>query len=172
MAQTLDSQLISIAIQNTINNPQTLQSPVSAQLSIAQSFGWTTGVALGQADRVYATQLTIAASGSQNIDLNGALFDAVGSAFNLLRVKALYVAASATNTNNVVVGGAGANTFINWVGAAAHTVIVRPGGALVLVAPDATAYGVTAGTGDILQIANSGAGSSVTANVVIVGASA
>lgn len=170
MAQTLDNTAISFSVAATINNPKALQT-VAAVLSQATSYALTSGNGLGQADRLWADQRTIAASGTDSLDLNGVLVDAVGTTLSLLRVKLIYIAAASGNTNNVVVGGAGANTFINWVGAAAHTVNVRPGGFLALYAPDATAYGVTAGTGDILQVANSGAGTPVTYNVVIIGSS-
>ena len=40
---------------------------------------------------------------------------------------------------------------------------------LLLVAPGAAGYAVTAGTGDILKVANSGAGTGVTYDIVIVG---
>jgi hypothetical protein len=72
----------------------------------------------------------------------------------------------------VIVGGAAANQFLTWVGAATHTVTVRPGGLFQLIAPDATAYAVTATTADLLRITNSGAGTSVTYDIVLLGASA
>jgi hypothetical protein len=171
MAQSLDSQLISLNIQATINNPKAQQS-VQAVLALAKAAQLASGTGANQADRLFADTRTIAASGTDPLDLNGVLVDAVGTTMSLLRVKFLYVAAAAANVNNVIVGGAGANAFINWVGAAAHTLTVRPGGFLALYAPDATAYAVTAATGDIWQIANSGAGTSVTYDVVIIGSSA
>lgn len=171
MAQTLDSQLISLNIQATINNPKAKQS-VQAALAIAQSVALASGTGANQADRLFADTRTIIASGTDPLDLNGVLIDAVGTTMNLLRAKLLYIAAAAANVNNVIVGGAGANGFVNWVGAAAHTVTVRPGGFFLLYAPDATAYAVTAATGDIWQIANSAAGSSVTYDVVVIGSSA
>lgn len=171
MAQTLDSQLFSLNIQATINNPKAQQS-VQAVLALSKAAALTSGTGGNQADRLFADTRTIIASGTDPLDLNGVLIDAVGTTMSLLRAKLLYIAASAANTNNVVVGGAGANTFINWVGAATHTVTVRPGGFLCLFAPDVTAYAVTAATGDIWQIANSGAGTSVTYDVVVIGSSA
>lgn len=171
MAQTLDSQLISLGIAATINNPKAKQS-VAAVLQIASSYNLTTGTGAQQADRLFADTRTIAASGTDPLDLAGSLVDAVGTTMTLARAKLLYIAASAGNTNNVIVGGAGANQFINWVGAGAHTVTVRPGGFFLLFAPDVTGYAVTAGTGDIWQIANSGAGTSVTYDVVVIGSSA
>jgi len=56
--------------------------------------------------------------------------------------------------------------------AASDGISVRPGGLFCWAAPDATAVAVTAGTGDLLAIANSGAGTSVTYDVVIIGSSA
>jgi hypothetical protein len=100
------------------------------------------------------------------------LLDAFGAAITFARIKTLAIAADAGNTNNVIVGNAATNGFVSWVGAAAHTVTVRPGGVLLVAASDATAYVVTAGTADLLHIANSAGGSSVTYDVVLIGASA
>lgn len=47
---------------------------------------------------------------------------------------------------------------------------IRPGGALILLAPDATGYAVTAGTGDLLRIANSAGSTSVTYDIILIGA--
>ena len=69
----------------------------------------------------------------------------------------------------MLVGGAGSNGFTSWVGDATDVVKVKPGGALILVAPDATGYAVTAGTGDLLTITNSAGSTSVTYDVVIMG---
>lgn len=170
MAQSLDSQLLSLNIQATINNPKAQQS-VQAVLNIAAAAQLQTGTGANQADRLFADTRTIAISGTDPLDLAGALVDAVGTTMTLLRVKLLYLKAAAANTNNLIVGN-GTNPFLTWVGAAAHTVTVRPGGIFLLFAPDATAYGVTAATGDVWQIANSGAGTSVTYDVVVIGSSA
>jgi hypothetical protein len=170
MAQTLDSTLISLGISATINNPKALQAPVQAVLNLAQSQAFTSGTGALQADRLWADTRTIAISGTDPLDLAGVLVDAVGTVMTLARVKLLYIAAAATNTNNLILGN-GTNPFINWVGAAAHTVTVRPGGTFLLMAPDVTGYVVTGATGDIFQVANSGAGTTVTYNVVIMGSS-
>ena len=81
----------------------------------------------------------------------------------------LLIRAAAGNTNNVVVGGAASNQFVTPFGAGAHTLTVRPGGMLLMVANDATGYAVTAGTGDLLRIANSSSGSAVTYDIVLLG---
>lgn len=144
----------------------------SAPLNYGKAFTWPSGTAASQADRIFSDTRTIAASGTDDLDLAGVLTDAFGATCTFVRVRGLIVFANAANTNNVIVGNAAANGFITWVGAAAHTVTVRPGGLLALIAPDTTGYAVTAGTGDILRVANSGAGTSVTYDIVIIGASA
>src|SRR5262249_2010652 len=68
--------------------------------------------------------------------------------------------------------GNGTNPFINWVGSGAHTVQVRNGGVLFLSAPDATAYAVTAATGDILKILNNDGSTTANVNICIAGCSA
>lgn len=120
-------------------------------------FGFNTpllhGTGANQGDRVYS-ELDKSIAAAYDLDLSGALLDAFGAAFVLARVKALVVIAKDTNTGNVVVGG-DANAALVGFGAAAHTIAVKPGGALVLFAPDATGWPITAGTGDILQFAPS-----------------
>lgn len=130
------------------------------------------GTASGQADRLFTDQRTLTASATEDLDLAGTLVDAFGATVTFARIKGLVVKAAATNSNNVIVGNATSNGFVSWVGGAAHTVTVRPGGIFTLWAPDATAYTVTAGTADLLRIGNSGAGSSVTYDVILIGASA
>ena len=144
----------------------------SANFAFAQSIHLDNGTGANAADKLYADSNTLAASGNVDIDLAGSLTDALGASLTFARVKALFLRAAAGNTNNVVIGGAASNQFVGPFGAAAHTFAVKPGGFVGWVAPDATGWAVTAGTGDLLRIANSGAGTSVTYDVVIIGASA
>src|ERR1700759_3160663 len=133
---------------------------------------YSTGTGAGQADRIFHDQRTIAPSANDDLDLAGVLIDVFGAAVTFAHIRGLIIAAEAGNTNNVVVGNAASNGFITWVGAATHTVTVRPGCFLALCATDATSYAVTAATADLLRVANSGAGTSVTYDVILIGASA
>lgn len=142
----------------------------SVPLSLKRQFNWPSGTGANQADRIFHDQRTLAASGTEDLDLAGSLTDAFGATITFARVRGLIVYAAAANTNNVVVGGDTNALLIG--GAAAHTITVRPGGLFTLFAPDATGYAVTAGTGDILQVANSGSGTPITYDVVVIGASA
>jgi hypothetical protein len=132
------------------------------------------GIGAGNADRIWHDQRSIAASGVDDIDLAGVLTDALGAGVTMARVKAIIIKAADGNTNNLIVGNTTSNGFISWVGAATHTVTVRPGATLALIAGsgDATAYAVTAGTADLLRVANSSSGTPVTYDVIVIGCSA
>lgn len=167
------SSRIHVGVQSTQRASLDLTS-ASAPLSIDHNLLLHNGTGAGQADVLFSDRRTIAASGTDDVDLNAALTDAFGASISLVRVKALLVSASASNVNNVVVGGAVSNQFASWVGDATDTIVLRPGGVFLLAtgAADTTGYGVTAATGDLLRVANSGAGSTVTYDIVLLGCSA
>lgn len=143
----------------------------SLPLDLHWSDRWRTGTGADQADLLFTDRRTIAASSNEDLDLAGALSDAFGSTLTFARIKGLIVAAAAGNTNNVVVSRPSSNG-VPIFSAASDAISVRPGGVLAWFAPDATAVAVTAGTGDLINIANSSSGSTVTYDVVIIGASA
>lgn len=128
------------------------------------------GTTTGKADRIFSDQRTLAASAAENLDLAGSLTNALGEAVVFAKIKAIYVRAADGNTNNVVVGNV-ANGFVGPFGAATESVAIPPGGAFLAAAPKA-GWPVTANTADLIKIANSGAGSAVIFDLVIVGTSA
>lgn len=168
MALTTTLNVSMSAVQTSAKDLGTARFPVD----YAKRLILASGTAAGQADQLWSDTRTITASGTDPLDLAGSLVDALGATLTFARVKGLIVCAAAGNTNDVIVGGAASNAFINWVGDATDKVKVKPGGVFCLFAPAATGYPVTASTGDQLLIANSGAGTSVTYDVVIIGASA
>ncbi|MEU0671360.1 hypothetical protein ABZ330_00410 [Streptomyces sp. NPDC006172] len=144
-----------------------------AAQSLSRSLSLSSGTGAGAADRVFSDRRTLAASGTEDLDLAGVLLDAFGTAITFARIKGIVVAAAAGNTNNVVVGNATSNGWATLL-SATGTVTLRPG-AFIAVGTgvaDPTGYAVTAGTGDLLKVANSGAGTSVTYDIHIIGASA
>lgn len=160
-------------------NVAALLTGVSALNAIQGAVNYTPNLTLvdgtgaGQIDSIWAARRTLAASANEDLDLNGtALKDALGNNLALVRVKGILIASASANANNIIVGNAASNGWITWNGGAAHTVTVRPGGFFMLGAPDATAYAVTATSGDLLRIANAAGGTSVTYDIVILGASA
>ncbi|MDI9885315.1 hypothetical protein QMZ92_13155 [Streptomyces sp. HNM0645] len=142
-------------------------------LQVRHAVNLSSGTGAGQADKVFSDRRTLAASATEDLDLAGVLTDAFGAAITFARIKGLIIKAAVGNTNNVVIGAAATNTWATLLGAT-HTITLRPGAALCVMADatDATGYAVTAGSGDLLKVANSGAGTSVTYDIVLIGASA
>ena len=101
---------------------------------------------------IWAKTVTIAGSGTNSIDLAGGVTNSFGDVLTFSRVNMLTVVASSTNSAPVTVGGAASAAFASWLGSSSDAVIVRPGGLLVVAAPDITGYAV--GTNSVLQIVN------------------
>ncbi|MGW5352207.1 hypothetical protein ACWERV_17060 [Streptomyces sp. NPDC004031] len=145
----------------------------SLPVSVRAAVQLASGTGAGQADRVFSDRRTLAASGTENLDLAGTLVDAFGATITFVKVKGLYIRADAANTNNVVLGAEGTNpwaTLLNSTG----TVTLRPGAFFLAAAgaADATGYAVTASTGDLLKVVNSAGGTAVSYDVVVIGTSA
>lgn len=140
-------------------------------VGISKHVDFIDGVGAGQVDRMFSDTRTLAASASEDLDLAGSLTDSFGVAVTMARVKLIYVAAAPGNTNNVNVTRPGSNG-VPWALAAGDGVGLVPGGAFMMFAPNAAGILVTSGTGDLITIANSAGGTSVTYDVVILGASA
>ena len=129
-----------------------------------------TGTSPGQADTVFSGQRTLAASANENLDLNGSLLDSFGAPANFVKVCALYFKAAPGNTNNVEIGGAASNGFFPMFGASTDKIKLPPGAGVLLM--NDTGWSVTASTADLLKVANSGSGTSVTYDVFVIGRSA
>ncbi|QIG80106.1 hypothetical protein [Stakelama tenebrarum] len=127
------------------------------------------GTGAGQANTEIAKVGTIAASGTLNLDLAGGVEDGFGNTVTFTAVKALRIRADAGNTNNLVVGGAVSNPWTGPFADSSDKIAIPPGGMLELRNPGAAGWAVTADTGDILLLANSGAGTGVGYRVEIIG---
>lgn len=110
---------------------------------------------------------SISASSNENIDLAGALTDAFGASVVAAEIVLLFVRARSTNTNNVQVTRPASNGFAGPFLATGDGIAVKPGEWAVFVSQ--SGWAVTASTGDLLNIANSGSGSAVVYDIVIAG---
>ena len=171
IAATLTAQ-INTAIVATYQGANDLGSPVfNLSQGLQAPIALSSGTGSGAADLLFADTRTLAASATENLDMAGSLADPFGTTLTFVTVKVVKVCAASANTNNVVVGGAGSNTLLGIFSDASDKIVVKPGGCFVWVAPG-TGAAVTASTGDILLMANSSSGTSVTYSIWIVGTSA
>jgi len=142
---------------------------VSYPINFNAVYNLANGTGANQANEIFTDTRTLTASSSESIDLAGVLANAIGSTLTFSKVKALIVTAASGNTNDVLVGGAASNQVASLFGDVSDVVKVKPGGMMALVAPDNTGYAVTASTGDILKVANSSSGTSVTYTIIVIG---
>ena len=162
---------VALTVRANLDSALDLQSRVAA-LNFSRGFSLDDGTGAGQADKIWSDTRTLTASANEDLDLAGVLTDAFGAVITFVKVKGIFVAAAAGNTNNVVVGAAAATQFVGPFGAATHTVAVAPGGFFAICRSDATGWAVGAGASDFLRIANSAGGTSVTYDIVLLGTSA
>lgn len=161
------AQVLQLSPTNT--NPKDLSTPTD-QFDYVKQIPLAAGTGADQADMLFHDQRTVGISSNDDLDLAGGLTDPLtGATMTFVRIRGIWIFAAAANTNNLTVGN-GANPFIGWFGAAAHTESVRPGGMSIHISRDATGWPVTAATADILRIAN-GAGTTSTYDILIIGCS-
>lgn len=161
---------VSVDLSAVLTGSADFGAPASRP-SFALQLDFTSGTGAGKADKIWTDQRTIAASGSEDLDLAGSLADVFGGTVTLATVKALYVRAAAGNTNDVVIGGASATQWSDLLGTTG-TVTLRPGAVFLVACTAADPWTVTAGSADLLKVANSGAGTSVTYDIAVIGATA
>lgn len=166
-ADTLTSKA-SVAVQAVFAKSNALSNPKDVLSKTVQK-EFANGTSSGQCDLIFRDQRTLTTGNSEDLDLAGGLTDPFGTTLTFVKVKVIIIENLST-TQTLTVGGAAANQFINWVGAANDVINIPPGGFFAISAP-AAGFAVTADTGDLLKILNS-AGASCTYNIVILGTSA
>lgn len=143
---------------------------LSLPINYAKSLPFTFGTAANQINDEFDDYRTLTASSTENLDLAGTLTNGFGETLSLARVKIFYLE-NTSETETITIGGAASDPFIGWFADATDKETVPPLGFVLRVAPGTTAWPVTAATGDLLKIANSG-GASTTYRVYIAGATA
>lgn len=168
MATTLDQFNVTVSIFSQIKSAGDLSFALD-RFEKNYIKALTDGTGADQAKNHWHDQRTLGASASENLDLAGGLTNLLGDVLTFTKIKAIFIFAAVANTNDVVIGNAAANAWVGPFGAATHTLAIKPGGTLLLTAPDVNGYAVTAGTGDQLKVLNGGAGTGVTYDIILVG---
>ena len=144
--------------------------------SVSESLSYSQVIADGdganQAERVWGDSRSLAASATEEHDLAGGLTDGLGATITLTEVRALAVKASTANASTITLGGASSNAWEIWAGAAGDAIKLRPGGSLILIAPDATGYAVTGGSADLLKVANDSTSVTAAYDIFVLGSEA
>jgi hypothetical protein len=158
---------ITLTIDSTLTNSGLLTNTTD-RINQGYILNLASGTGAGQASNAFRDQRTLAASGTEDLDLAGVLTNAVGQTITFTKLKVLIIHAAAGNTNNVNVTmpvSNGAPIFL----AAGDGVGIRPNGTYVFTAPTAAGITITAATGDLVTITNSAGTTGVTYDVVALG---
>lgn len=133
------------------------------------SISLTYGTGSGNANWAYYASRTVNATTADNLDLSGSLTDGLGNTISATKLKLLVIGiASPDGTKTLRVGPRGvANTFQGPWGGTASTDYVSVTTWHVIYEPVA-GYTITGGTGDVLGIYNSSAGS-LTYSILLAG---
>ena len=163
---------IDVNVGATLQSSLDLSATARVALTLAKSLVLTDGTGASQADQIWFDQRSIPTSDTDDLNLSdGSLINGLGQGVQFARVKGMFIFGSPANEDLITIG-AGSNPFRSWLLAGGDGVILRPGGAVVLTAPDATAYTVTPSTGDILRLANPNAPTSVDYEIILIGTTA
>lgn len=161
---------LNVRLAGTLTSALDLSTPTDALVK-ALHLVLTSGTGANQADMMWHDTRTLAASATEDLDLAGSLTGPLGGTLTFARIKMVLVTAASANTNNVNVTRPAANGVPLFL-AASDGIAVRPGGGFLWAATDSTGVAVTAGTADLLTFTNSAGSTSVTYDVVFIGASA
>lgn len=131
-------------------NANALSTPSEdCSYNIAQALANGTGV--GEAQYFYSRRLSLAGA-AQTLDIYGGLTDGLGATLNFATVRALIIHNRSSTTGHILtIGNAASNQFAGFLGAVDDTVILRPGGTIVLLAPR-DGYPVTQAAADLLKL--------------------
>jgi hypothetical protein len=174
MATELDSK-IQLTVTETLSKTFGLSSDVKAIPKLSPTNNMDNGVLADQADLVYSKSGVLAASGNDQLDLNGSLVDEIGNSVDFAKIKGMFLVNTSDSDAELEIGGgtdgAGTNAFSTWLTNGATSVKVPWKAFHALTAPKA-GFVVTAGSGDILRIENKSSSNGATYELILVGTSA
>jgi hypothetical protein len=130
---------------------------------------YSDGAGANQANLLFADTRTLAASANEDLDVAGSLTGILAEANVFARIKAIIVKAAAANTNNVNVTRPASNGVPLFL-AAGDGIALAPGEVFVWFSGTAAGKAVTASTGDLINLANSGGTTGVDYDIYIIGA--
>ena len=160
-AQVRLSIAASLAGSNDLGTPKLKIDDILESLELSPGTNTT-----GKADVLFSDTRTLAASANEDIDLAGALSSAFGATITAAEVVLIFIRAADGNTNNVNVTRPASNGVPIFL-AAGDGRAVEPGEYFLF--QSRRGVGITGGTVDLINIANSAGSTSVTYDILVIG---
>jgi hypothetical protein len=128
-------------------------------------FSWshTSGTGANQMDQLWHGAVTMTASGTNTLDLTGGVTNSFGTVLTMAEVRLMVFTTAISNEDTVSIGG-GPTAFYSFMNSTNDLLTIRPEGAIMFVAPDATGYAIGGG---LLKFVNNSGVSNATVNVYI-----
>jgi hypothetical protein len=165
MAGVIDHVNVTLKIDALLLRSLDLSTPQD-QLLLNFLETLSNGTTSGKASQMWHDTRTLAASANEDLDFAASLANAFGVTLTFATIKCIVVRAKSTNTNNVQVTrpANGVPLFM----ASGDGISLGPGEWFAFFSPT-TGKTVTAGTGDLLNIANSAGSTGVDYDIVVIG---
>jgi hypothetical protein len=171
MPNTLTASFTS-NITGTLTAPAIELLATSSKLKAGKTVSFKTGDGVGEVNNVFADIRTITPSEPETLDLSGVLSSPFGETLAFSSIKGIYIENKSKDAT-LIVGGASANAWIGFFGAATERLRIPPGGYFELPNPTGDGWPVTAATADLLKIAHGGDGAAaIEYAIVLVGVAA
>lgn len=167
-ATVLTRVSIDLALKALFENSLDQQN---AQINYAVAFSdsLADGNAVDLAQTVFYDQRTVTASANDSLDLAGGLTDAFGTSLTFTKIKLIYVQNTNTTVgDNIKIVRPASNGLVVF-GAAGDFITLPPGGVFLWYTPAAAGVTVTAATGDLLDITETGGANSNVYRIMIIG---
>lgn len=165
---TSASAKVYAAFSAVLSNPLDLVTPEAVLKADLSPIEFGSGTGEYEVAKWWSDERSLSASSNEDLDFAGSLTDALGTTLTFSTIKGILVIADEGNTNDVVIGGDATNTVLGIFTAEPDSIEIGPGGVFMWVQPK-TGVTVTAGTGDLIRIANGGSGTSVTYKIIVIG---
>lgn len=139
--------------------------------SLTPALTLVAGSGANAANKVIVTSYSIAASGTQVIDLNGAINDPLGTgvvSFTKIRAILIFLTTD-TTSSGITLAPNSTNGVTTILGGTTPTLTIHNGGFVIIGDPTLAGYGITAGTADQLKITNLDATNVATVQVAFLG---
>jgi len=164
MAKTLNTDVNFRLIWEYVNTPDSgTDAPSTKDNNTFQLLGELTNGsgAKDVANLLYHDIRTVTTGANDDLDLYGGLTDSFGATLNFGIIRGIFIHNRNTSddTDGILTVGGGTNAFASWLGASGDLIKIGAAGLFINLNPTAAGFAVTSGTGDILRITNTGAGS-------------
>lgn len=129
------------------------------------------GAGADQATKIHQDSVSLAGGATHSMDLDaGTLLGPFGTALAAFsKIRAILIVAGANPDDLNVAGDFALTALVGGFVDDAIVLKVKPGGVLLMVAPDVDGFAVTASTGDVLTVTNADGAVAATFDIIVLG---